>query len=138
MKKFFSSIIIIITVLISGTALFAADKTDPDILRVAILPDENASELIKQNQKLKDYLEERLDKKIELVRKLYKIDESYDIEELQTSLGTITTEKQQLETQLKEDKEYKETLRPMYLEYHEKLAKIDEEKIQDEYEKYKE
>ena len=67
MKKFFSSIIIIITVLISGTALFAADKTDPDILRVAILPDENASELIKQNQKLKDYLEERLDKKIELV-----------------------------------------------------------------------
>ena len=51
MKKFFSSIIIIITVLISGTALFAADKTDPDILRVAILPDENASEMIKQNQK---------------------------------------------------------------------------------------
>jgi len=67
MRKFFSSIIILTTVLISGTALFAADKTDPDILRVAILPDENASELIKQNQKLKDYLEERLGKKIELV-----------------------------------------------------------------------
>ena len=36
-------------------------------MRVAILPDENASELIKQNKKLQLYLEGRLDKKIELV-----------------------------------------------------------------------
>jgi len=36
-------------------------------LRVAILPDENASQLIKQNKKLQLYLEERLDKKIDLV-----------------------------------------------------------------------
>ena len=45
----------------------AADKSNPDVLRVAILPDENASELIKQNKKLQLYLENRLDKKIELV-----------------------------------------------------------------------
>ena len=91
-----------------------------------------------EDEKIDNKLTKLEDEKIELVRKLYKIDESYDIEELQRTLGTITTEKQQLETQLKEDKEYKETLRPMYLEYHEKLSTIDEEKIQDEYEKYKE
>ncbi len=56
MNKFFITIILVITTLISGTALFAANRADPDILRVAILPDENASELIKQNKKLKNYL----------------------------------------------------------------------------------
>ena len=53
--------------LISTNSIFAADKSNPDVLRVAILPDENASELIKQNKKLQLYLEGRLDKKIELV-----------------------------------------------------------------------
>ncbi len=53
--------------LISASTVFAADKSDPDILRVAILPDENASELIKQIKKLQDYLEDRLGKEIELV-----------------------------------------------------------------------
>jgi len=67
MNKFFITILLAITTLISSTALFAADRTDPDILRVAILPDENASELIKQNKKLQVYLENRLGKKIELV-----------------------------------------------------------------------
>ena len=43
-----------------------------------------------------------------------------------------------LEKQLKEDKEYKETLRPLYMEYHTKLSKIDEEEIQEEYENWKE
>jgi phosphonate transport system substrate-binding protein len=54
-------------VLLSSTLVLSADKSNPDVLRVAILPDENASELIKQNQKLREYLEDRLDKKIELV-----------------------------------------------------------------------
>ena len=68
MNKFFSVFILVIaTFLISVSTLFAADKSDPDILRIAILPDENASELIKQNKKLKDYLEDRLGKKIQLV-----------------------------------------------------------------------
>ena len=67
MNKFFIKILLVITTLMFSTALFAADRTDPDILRVAILPDENASELIKQNKKLKDYLEDRLGKEIELV-----------------------------------------------------------------------
>ena len=53
--------------LVSNSLVFAADKSNPDVLRIAILPDENASELIKQNKKLQLYLEDRLDKKIELV-----------------------------------------------------------------------
>mgnify|MGYP000627915549 FL=1 len=50
-----------------SSSIYGANKTNPDVLRVAILPDENASELIKQNKKLQLYLEDRLDKKIELV-----------------------------------------------------------------------
>jgi len=45
----------------------AADKTDPEVLRVALLPDENASVLIKKNEGLKTYLETKLGKPVELV-----------------------------------------------------------------------
>lgn len=45
----------------------AAPDLDPDTLRVALLPDENASTIIKNNQPLKDYLEATLGKKIELI-----------------------------------------------------------------------
>ena len=44
----------------------AADS-DPDTLKVALLPDENASELIKRNQPLKDYLEQTLNRKVQLI-----------------------------------------------------------------------
>lgn len=53
--------------LLAPSGAFADDKSDPDTLRVALLPDENASTLIKDNQGLKDILEEKLDKKVELV-----------------------------------------------------------------------
>jgi DNA repair exonuclease SbcCD ATPase subunit len=76
--------------------------------------------------------------KIELVRKLYKIDETYDIDELQTTKSNLNVEKSNIENQLKDDLEYKEQLRPMYMEYHQKLSEIDEEKIQEDYENWKE
>ncbi|MEA5527930.1 phosphate/phosphite/phosphonate ABC transporter substrate-binding protein [Nodularia spumigena] len=41
--------------------------SDPDTLKVALLPDENASTIIKNNQGLEKYLEEKLGKDIELV-----------------------------------------------------------------------
>jgi phosphonate transport system substrate-binding protein len=44
----------------------AADK-NPDLLRVALLPDEDAATIIKNNQPLKHYLETELGKKVELV-----------------------------------------------------------------------
>lgn len=49
----------------AGSALAA--EANPDLLRVALLPDENAATIVKDNQALKAYLEETLDKKIELV-----------------------------------------------------------------------
>jgi phosphonate transport system substrate-binding protein len=51
----------------SSSIPLAADKTDPDVLRVALLPDENASTIIKNNKSLKEYLEKRIGKKVELV-----------------------------------------------------------------------
>ncbi len=45
----------------------AASESNPETLKVALLPDENASTIIKNNQPLKQYLEEKLAKKIELV-----------------------------------------------------------------------
>jgi phosphonate transport system substrate-binding protein len=45
----------------------AAGNPDPDTLKVALLPDENASTVIKNNEGLKTYLEAQLGKKIELV-----------------------------------------------------------------------
>lgn len=47
--------------------LMAADRTNPDLLRVALLPDENAATLIQNAQPLKVYLEKTLDKKIEII-----------------------------------------------------------------------
>lgn len=44
-----------------------AAEADPALLKVALLPDENASELIKRNQPLKEYLEKTLSKKIEII-----------------------------------------------------------------------
>lgn len=45
----------------------AAPNPDPDMLKVALLPDENAGTVIKNNQPLKEYLETTLGKKVELI-----------------------------------------------------------------------
>jgi phosphonate transport system substrate-binding protein len=44
----------------------AGASRDPEVLRVALLPDENASKVIQDNEGLKTYLEKSLSKKIEL------------------------------------------------------------------------
>lgn len=44
----------------------AADA-DPKTMKVALLPDENASELIKRNQPLKEHLEKQLGKPVQLI-----------------------------------------------------------------------
>lgn len=49
------------------TVQASAADPDPDLLKIALLPDENASELIKRNQPLKDYLESTLEKDVELI-----------------------------------------------------------------------
>jgi len=94
--------------------------------------------LSSEDEKLSKELTRLENEKIDLVRMLYKIDESYDIDELNSTHSSLLIKKDKLKKQLKEDKEYKETLRPMDMEYHKKLATIDEEKILSEYDDYKE
>lgn len=47
--------------------LATAQNLDPDVLRVALLPDESPATIIQNNQALKDYLTERTGKEIELI-----------------------------------------------------------------------
>jgi len=98
---------------------------------------EQETELLKVEKKLNKQITDLENRKIEKVRGLYKIDESYDIEQLNTDSQSFIVEKNDLQKKLKEDKEYKETLRPLYNEYHTKLAEIDEEKIKTDYEDWK-
>jgi hypothetical protein len=95
-------------------------------------------DLIEKDSSISNEITEYEEKKIKLVRKLHKVEEHYDIEELSSVRGNLSTQKSDLEKQLLEDKEYKETLRPLYMDYHQKLAKIDEEEIQNNYEDWKE
>jgi phosphonate transport system substrate-binding protein len=66
MKKIFA-ILGLVSLTLLGNAAHAAPNPDPDTLKVALLPDENASTVIKNNQPLKALLEKELGKKIELI-----------------------------------------------------------------------
>ena len=66
MKKILS-ILCLVSLTLFGSVTYAAPNPDPDTLKVALLPDENASTVIKNNQPLKLYLEKYLGKKIELI-----------------------------------------------------------------------
>ena len=52
---------------LSGCGASSEVTTAPETLRVALLPDENASEVIKNNEPLKEYLEKELGLDVELV-----------------------------------------------------------------------
>jgi phosphonate transport system substrate-binding protein len=65
-KAFVASFLLLAVLSITAYGLSAAD-VDPKILKVALLPDENASTVIKNNQALKQYLEKELDKNIQLL-----------------------------------------------------------------------
>ncbi|ODU49455.1 MAG: phosphate ABC transporter substrate-binding protein [Thiobacillus sp. SCN 63-374] len=66
MKKLLS-FIAALTFAVSAHAAHAAPDPDPKTLKVALLPDENAATIIKNNQGLKDYLEAQLGKNVELI-----------------------------------------------------------------------
>lgn len=67
MKRFWIYLAAMFTALIFSTQLFAKPNPNPDTLRVALLPDENAATVIKDNKPLQAYLEKTLNKKIELI-----------------------------------------------------------------------
>ena len=52
---------------LTATSVHAAGDYDPDLLKVALLPDENAATVIQNNEPLKAHLEETLGKDIELI-----------------------------------------------------------------------
>jgi len=67
MKRIFTFLIMLIFGLSIGHQAIAESDPDPSTLKVALLPDENASTVIKNNEGLKKYLEAQLNKKVELV-----------------------------------------------------------------------
>jgi phosphonate transport system substrate-binding protein len=67
MKKTVTILVGLLITLCGLHSAFAAGKPDPEVIRLALLPDENASTVIKNNQDLKKYLEDKLNKKVELV-----------------------------------------------------------------------
>ena len=101
--------------------------------------EKDEKELSHKDGKIDDQLSILENKKIELVRKLYKVDSAIlHIDDLNYEKGKKELDKKQLEESLIEDKEYKETLRPLFNEYNEKLHQFDEEEIKDNYENFKE
>jgi phosphonate transport system substrate-binding protein len=68
MKKFGFLLVSMLLVTVLAVGSVAGKKSsDPKTLKVALLPDEDASTIIKNNKPLKDYLEKNLDKKVELI-----------------------------------------------------------------------
>lgn len=67
MQKASFWLVLTVMVLLGVSPLAAVLSANPATLKVALLPDESPSTVIKNNQGLKDYLEQTLNKKIELV-----------------------------------------------------------------------
>ena len=129
------------------------DSNDERTLLKALEKNDHYSELAyteqqitddkKQEKSLKQDIEDKSNKlkhhhdtKLTLTKQLYKIDETIDIVDLQQRLDNFNEEHRRLKNQLDEDVEYKETLRPLYLDYHKKLSTIDEDKLQTDYEQF--
>ena len=67
MKRKITTIFAVLSAVLSLNIAVQAADSNPDMLRVALLPDEDAATIIKQNQGLKDYLESKLGKKVKIV-----------------------------------------------------------------------
>lgn len=67
MKRLLVTVAVALLAMALPSPASAQAAADPATLRVALLPDENAATIIKDNQGLKDYLEKTLGKKVELV-----------------------------------------------------------------------
>ena len=58
---------VLLGILALNSVAFASGESEPQTLRVALLPDESPSVVIKNNENLKKYLQEKLGRKVELV-----------------------------------------------------------------------
>jgi DNA repair exonuclease SbcCD ATPase subunit len=100
------------------------------------LHDELSIQLNSVSKELSSLEQEKLDN----IQKLWKLDSSYTEDVKVLEKVVIDTEKaiEESEQSLADDTEYKETLRPLYLEYHSKLDDLDEDLIIREYDDYNE
>ncbi len=67
MKTLMTPFVLAASLLLPAAIAVAAPESDPDTLKVALLPDENAATVIKNNKPLEQYLAQALDKDIELI-----------------------------------------------------------------------
>lgn len=67
MLKILTLVFVTLCTICNLNIVVQAAESDPDTLRVALLPDEDAATIIKKNRGLKDYLESKLAKKVKLV-----------------------------------------------------------------------
>ena len=59
--------IIFLLLFLTNVSTHGNNLSDPEVLKVALLPDENAAKIIQDNTDLKNHLELKLDKRVELV-----------------------------------------------------------------------
>ena len=67
MKKSGIIVAVILLSMMVTAGVMAGKAANPDTLKVALLPDEDASTIIKNNKPLKDYLEGAISKKVKLI-----------------------------------------------------------------------
>lgn len=67
MKRFLGLVAVLATFSLAVPAAVSAAEPDPATLKVALLPDENASTVLKNNKPFEEYLEKTLGKEIELI-----------------------------------------------------------------------
>ena len=81
--------------------------------------------------KLRNEINDMESDKLVLIKKLWNVDTTdVNINNLLSDKSKLNNDLITMKSELKSDIEYKEVLRPMYMEYHEKLDNIDEESIE--------
>ncbi len=91
---------------------------------------DNLDSTSKQHQNIQDSLNDNETKKIELLKRMYRIDDAIeDITQLETTLNSSTVDLKALMSELEDDLDYKENLRPLYNRYNDKLSSINEQDL---------
>ena len=93
-------------------------------------------DLTKKLQVVNNDIDSLEDKKINLVKDLWRMDEDFiDVKDTKFILQNLKEEIITVQESLNDDKEYKETLRPLYLEYYARIEKFDDDKIKLDYDR---
>ena len=95
------------------------------------------SDWLSQKTELDLAIKVLLDEKLSLAKQRYKIDEFIEnVDDLKDKFEALNAELKIIRNKLKDDLEYKENLRPLYLEHYKKLSGFDEDRVHRNYEEY--